>query len=607
MRSAREITFRLRQEVANALLALSSPNLKLRAETPLPLLPDPTAVANALRGTDYAGEIVATADEILRGRIPIFDHMIDYGDTIAWRRDPYRGTETAMTYFRRIPYLDFAAAGDHKFIWEINRHQHLVLLAQTAVLTGNDTYSDHIFRQLEHWWSENPFQRGINWTSALEVAFRALSWIWTFHLVGARMPVEFRQRFLAELYSHGLHLEYNLSIYFSPNTHLLGESVALHALGRLFPQFPRADRWRTLGRESVGEHMRTYVKPDGSYFEQSTYYHLYALDMFAFHGVLEDVPASYRDNLARMAEFLAAIVSTGGDLPFLGDDDGGRFFHPYGPRLRFARASLASASVLVGKHFFAYGEKDLDEIALWWFGPERCVADLAERNPRNAGEVFGVAGLVAMRRGPVVALFDAGSFGPGGAGHSHSDALSLVVTVGERAILIDSGTFSYMNPEWRGYFRGSAAHSTLRIDGQDQGVASGPFRWAQKPKVQLLDSTVRGARHHAVATCTYGGLVHTRSVEFSGDEFTITDNVTGPIAEHDIEQYWHFAIEPRELSPGTWAIADMATFSAEGGVVEPAWRSRCFGTKEPAWVIVVRRSASLPLELRASLQLNIPG
>ncbi len=167
---------------------------------------------------------------------------MDYGPSIAWRRDPQRGIETPQKYFRLIPYLDLAAAGDHKLIWEVNRHQHLVLLAQACVVTGRNEYFDAVVRQLEHWWAENQFQRGINWTSALEVGFRALSWIWIWHLLGAKMPAAFRQRFLAELYRHGLHLEYNLSIYFSPNTHLLGEAVALHAIGRLFPDFPRADR-----------------------------------------------------------------------------------------------------------------------------------------------------------------------------------------------------------------------------------------------------------------------------------------------------------------------------------------------------------------------------
>jgi Heparinase II/III-like protein/Heparinase II/III N-terminus len=600
MRSAREITFRLRQEAANALLALSSPNLRLQADAPLAVLPDPTAVAKALRDTEYARELVAIADEILHGHIPIFDTVVDFGDKIAWRRDPYRGTETGVQYFRRIPYLDLAAAGDHKFVWEVNRHQHLVLLAQAAVLTGNNSYSEHIFRQLEHSWAENPFQHGINWTSALEVAFRALSWIWVFQLIGSRMTADFRRRFLAELYRHGLYLEYNLSIYFSPNTHLLGESVALHALGRLFPHFPRAERWRARGRDIVADHMQKCVKDDGSYFEQSSYYHVYALDMFAFHAVLEPVPPPYVEKLARMTEFLAAIVSQDGSLPFLGDDDGGRFFHPYGRRWRFARASLAVASLLTGARYFTFNESDLAEIAMWWLGPERCATPPAE-SVTLSSRAFQDSGIVVVRRGPVVAAFDAGPFGPWSAGHSHSDTLSLVVSVGPQEVLIDSGTYSYMDPNWRPTFRGSAAHNTIRIDGRDQAEGQGPFRWTQKPEVRLLECGADANR--ATASCCYQGFTHQRTVELDANEFSITDEITGADGEHDIEQFWHLAIEPREVAPDHWAIGELAEFTAEGGIVEPAWRSRCFGSKEPVWVIVVRRRTTLPARLHARLRL----
>src|SRR5271166_2049684 len=427
MRTFRELTFRIRQQAANALLAFSSPNLNLAVDTPLELLPNPAVVADALRETEYARELIKTANEIVQGRVPIFDKVIDYGPAIAWRRDPHRGVETPAKYFGRIPYLDFTAAGDHKLIWEINRHQHLVLLAQACVITGRDEYCETIFRQLEHWWAENPCQCGINWTSALEVGVRAGSWIWIWHLVGAKMPTAFRQRFLAQLYRHGLHLEYNLSIYFSPNTHLLGEAVALHAIGRLFPAFPRANRWRSLGHELVRSHMDTCVRYDGSYFEQSTYYHVYALDMFAFHAMLDDVSESYRDGLSRMAEFLASILSDSGELPFLGDDDGGRFFSPFGPRARFARATLATSSLLAGKPFFPYNEHDLAEIALWWLGPERCQSACGGALELRS-RVFQDSGIVVMRSGRIRALFDAGSFGPGSGGHSHSDTLSLVVT-----------------------------------------------------------------------------------------------------------------------------------------------------------------------------------
>src|SRR5204862_2574262 len=126
-------------------------------------------------------------------------------------------------YFRTIPYLDVARAGDHKIIWELNRHQHLVLLDQAHLLTGRADFLSEIEEQLDSWFEANRFQRGINWASALEVAFRSLSWMWVDHLVGARMRPEARRRLREGLYRHALHLETNSSVYFSPNTHLLGE------------------------------------------------------------------------------------------------------------------------------------------------------------------------------------------------------------------------------------------------------------------------------------------------------------------------------------------------------------------------------------------------
>ena len=107
----------------------------------------------------------------------------------------------------------------------------------------------------------------------------------------------------------------------------------------------------------------------------------------------------------------------------------------------------------------------------------------------------------------------------------------------------------------------------------------------------------------ATASCSYHGFTHQRAVEFSANEFCISDKIDGPAGEHDIEQFWHFAQEPRELAPGRWDIGDIAEFTADGGLVEPAWRSRCFGTKESAWVVVVRRRTGLPAQLHARLRL----
>ena len=241
MRSPGEVAFRLKQELANAWLYLKPPAWAEPLTGPLSGLPDPRVTATAIQNCTYAAayraSVESLGEELLEHRFRLLGlEPTDLGNPIRWRRDFVHGRESGTGYFRRIPYLDFHQVGDHKVVWELNRHQHLVLLAQAFLITGRRDFLEEIPRQLEHWIQENPVQRGINWASALEVGFRALSWIWVLHLVGEHFEAGFLRRWMQALYHHGVHLECNLSFYFSPNTHLLGEAVALHALGRLLPQ-----------------------------------------------------------------------------------------------------------------------------------------------------------------------------------------------------------------------------------------------------------------------------------------------------------------------------------------------------------------------------------
>src|SRR4051794_23720902 len=243
MRSFAELAFRARQEAANLYLLASKPKFSGNVQC-FPALPDAQASVEALAGSAYAEWVETLASQIASHHFSVLGLEIQTGKEIQWRRDYIHQKQSGTEYFRRVPYLDFTAVGDHKFVWELNRHQHLVVLAEAYRFTHRKEFLDEIFHQIESWTAQNPFQRGINWTSALEVAFRTLSWIWIYHLVGSEMSSGVRQVFLTSLYRQGLHLSENLSVYFSPNTHLLGEAVALHALASLFPEFSGAKRWR---------------------------------------------------------------------------------------------------------------------------------------------------------------------------------------------------------------------------------------------------------------------------------------------------------------------------------------------------------------------------
>jgi heparinase II/III-like protein len=594
LRSAAEIAFRLKQELINAYQYASLPDVQIDPNfKPRVKLPDPAPVVAALQGAPYCHEVRSLAEQIRQHRFPILGLTIDTGPDIPWRRDYTSGVETDLRYFRRIPYLDVRRTGDHKVIWEPNRHQHLVLLAQAFCLTGDPAYMAEIRAQLESWFVANPYNRGINWASALEVAFRALSWVWTYHLVGGQMIVEFRLKWLRQLYQHGCHLEHNLSFYFSPNTHLLGEALALHALGVFFTGLPRAAHWEQLGARVMREQMERQVHADGSHFEQSTYYHLYATDMFLLHAILAKPDREYMDKLEKMAEYLNAVLGPSRILPFLGDDDGGRLFHPYGDRSHFARATMATASIVLDRRHWRWDAADLHEQAAWWLG-----AGVLDRNPGEAkweSRLFSDAGVAAMLAGTNQVVFDAGGFGPWGAGHSHADALNILVRSGNEEILIDPGTCTYVGEQkWRDWFRSTDAHNTVRIDGRDQATLAGPFRWANHPEVAILSWKTNAKRDAMEAECRYRGFTHRRSVEFQKpDVVLIVDEIEGPPGEHDVEQLWHLGsldARARLVLP-------------EGGELVESWRSSVFGEKHPSPMLRVRRRCALPVRLEAKVVL----
>jgi hypothetical protein len=594
MRSPREIQFRLRQELRNLQLLAFPPKCRkcaTDAAWPLTGLPAPNAIAEKLETSDFAAAVLQVADEILAHRFPLLGFTIEAGREIEWRRDYVAGISTGTKYFRLVPYLDAARAGDHKNIWELNRHQHLVLLAQAFLFSGRAAYLDEIFLQLNSWCDQNPYQRGINWTSALEVAFRAFSWLWVYHLAGNRMDGQFRARFLQSLYQHGRHIENNLSFYFSPNTHLLGEAVVLHALGQLFPSFPRARKWVELGGATVSRELKRQVHRDGSHFEQSTYYHVYALDMFLFHAAVSNPSREYLDTLARMADYLHAVMGPARSLPFLGDDDGGRWFHPYGARDQFGRATLATCAALLERRDWTFDTLDLYPQAAWWLGRTEGSA-----RGHHQSRLFRDSGIAVLESGSGRAMVDSGPFGPGRAGHSHSDCLSVIASTGERHILVDSGTYTYVGDRHqRDAFRGSAAHNTIRVDGCDQAVEMGPFWWADPPRVDVVSWEARDEQDQILGECRYQGITHRRLVRLMKPHLIfVLDWLDGPGGEHELEQFWHPA------SPEARAQVFLGSAIEE----RECWHSRVFGSKHAARCLVVRRRTAFPTMFAATVSLD---
>src|ERR1700730_722775 len=168
------------------------------------------------------------ADQICKHRFTLLGYEnLNYGSVIDWHLDVVNGKRAPRKVWFKVPYLNFEEVGDHKIIWELNRHQHLVTLAKAYCLTGELRYVHELCTQWYQWNEENPYPIGINWSSSLEVSFRTLSWLWVRQLLAncPALPANFRSDLLLGLAQNARHVSRYLSTYFSPNTHLIGEAV----------------------------------------------------------------------------------------------------------------------------------------------------------------------------------------------------------------------------------------------------------------------------------------------------------------------------------------------------------------------------------------------
>jgi hypothetical protein len=512
---------------------------------------------------------VERADRIGAGRFDLLGRRdLSFGMPIDWQCDPVRGARSPLVHWSRIKYLDPEVAGDHKLIWELNRHQYFLTLGRAYWHSGDEEYARTFIQHVTAWMDANPPKVGINWASSLEVAFRAIAWLWALYFFreSPELSPPVFQRMLTFLHIHARHLETYLSTYFSPNTHLIGEALGLFYLGILLPEFKRSRHWRETGWRILREQLARQVRGDGVYFEQATHYHRYTTDFYVHASILGEanglsVRGVIDPTLQRLLDHLMSITRPDGATPFIGDDDGGQLVMLDDRAPNDFRDTLATGAVLLGRPDYAYVAGEPSAQALWLLGPAgvRRFHDLGKQVPRESSRAFREGGYFVMRDGwgrrDNFAVVDCGPHGALSCGHAHADALAIEVVAHGCPFLIDPGTYTYTGSvEERNYFRGTAAHNTVTVDGESSSVPTGAFRWGHiarsrlaawisHPRFDYFEGSHDGYARLAEPA------IHSRSVLFlKRDYWVIRDRIESS-GSHRVSVHFHCA-------PGVTAEVD---------------------------------------------------
>lgn len=580
--------------------------------------------------------VLAAADRVLSGKFDLLGYTaLDFGTPPDWHLDPVANRRAPLVHWRHVDPLDPAVVGDSKVIWELNRHQWLVTLAQAYQLTGDETYALAVFDAIEGWIVENPWGIGINWASSLEVAWRLIAWCWALVLLRqsrALTPERFLQ--VQQLAcAHAAHIERYPSYYFSPNTHLTGEALGLFYAGIVFADCRDAARWRDMGRDILVGEIRRQIMDDGGYFEQASCYHRYTIEIYLHFLILAarnsiPVPDDVGAAIARMVEWQISVSRPNHTLPPIGDADGGVAL-PLVPRAPHdGRGVAAVAAAWFGRADFGWASGGATGELAWLLGRSGLVefGQLGVRIPAwSPSRAFPASGYAVMRSDwqseAHQLILDAGPLGcPVSGAHGHADLLSIQCTAFGEEYLVDPGTFCYTpSPAWRNHFRGTAAHNTVRIDRQDQAEPAGPFSWQMRPSARM--SAWESTATHDFVDATHDGyarlsqpVTHRRRVLFVKPRgWVVVDDLVGT-GEHHVELRFHFSPRHVRLDAGNWTRAQgrhgrglwlrpVAPIALAGEILEgqqepiDGWISPGYGVRRPAPVVVFSAVTTLPLRM----------
>lgn len=573
--------------------------------------------------------LLSAADLAVQHSFKFFGYPpVTLGRPIDWHYDPIADVHWPQRPSHRINHR--FVDGDVKWIWELNRLQHLPWLAQAWLFTGDTRYERAAFEHLDSWIAQNPPGRGIAWRGAFEAGIRAISI--AIAMQGLRdsdeLTVDRFDSIRTVLAESARRCWQDRSLYSSANNHLVGEMAGLAVVALMFPELPSASEWEASAIRILSAEADKQILADGSGAEQAVGYQMFTVELLQVVASLllqrdGQAPKAILGAIARSTAFLSAVIGEGDPILRYGDCDEG-FALRLGPEAVPTIRDHLSIALAFNPAAAGDGLGSNTLTAQWYRAVARHTPDEAVRNAANIGLeepssiFFPSGGLVVLRNGRRRTTMDVGPLGYLSiAAHGHADALAITVSLDGQDVISDPGTGSYYgHPGWRSSMRGTRAHATVCIDGQDQSINAGPFMWLRHACTRVrnvdLAAGVVDAEHDGY-TRLPGRPVHRRWLisPCNGRSQLVVDMITGS-GHHEVRASWplHPSLDAKPIPHGhivsrdDSAIAQLLYASTvrlmidgeRGNVVENlGWWSDRFESRTPAWWLGAVGNAELPI------------
>jgi uncharacterized heparinase superfamily protein len=452
-------------------------------------------------------------------------------------------------------------------LWRYNQHYFDDLNAQDA--PARMTWHMAL---VDDWVAHNPNGQGNGW-EPYPLCLRVVNWVkWT--LRGAVLPPAAHQSLAVQVRWLTGRLENHLL-----GNHLFANAKALVIAGLYF-EGPESDTWLALGLRILAREVPEQLLPDGGHFERSTMYHALALeDMLDLVNATQCfanrlTPAQRRQvtdwpqRAGKLLTWLLTLCHPDGEIGFF--NDAAFDIAPSVAELDgYARRVLVGEATLVAQ-------------------PSAYLKD---------------SGYLRLAHGTALALLDLAPVGPDYLpGHAHADTLSFELSVGVQRVLVNSGTSCYGNSAERLRQRGTAAHNTVMVNGQDSSEVWGGFRVARRAYPFGLQIETSADAKATKVCCAHNGYarlpgkpVHHRTWRMDAHSLTVADLVQGLHQSAEARFHFHPAVQVQTgpgQAEGTATLPDgtVMIWQLEQGQAQleaSTWHPR-FGSVQPNVCLAVQ-------------------
>jgi hypothetical protein len=584
------------------------------------------AAAFRARYPDEVTAVTEAADRVLRHEFDLLGSgCVSLGPNLPWHRDFKTGREWPVQYSPDIEYAELDRPTDVKVPWELSRSQHFAALGEAYWLTGDERYAQEFVSEVQDWIARNPWDRGVNWACAMDVALRAVSWIWGFYFMSGSAACTgeaFRGAFLRALYLHGEHVATHIERSDVNGNHYLCDAVGLVFLGSFFCSTAKGIRWLETGREMIAAEMFNQTSEDGVDFEKSTAYHRLVLEAFLTCGVLlerngQPFTPDWQSRLQRMLEFVDAYVKPDGRVPLVGDADDGRIQKLGTQPINDHRYLLSSGAALFGRADFKRTAGQFADESFWLLGPAGAAAfdGIAPVAPPSQSRAFPAGGFYVLRSDRAHVFVDCGEVGMHGrGGHGHNDILGFELWLDGMNLVTDCGAYLYTaSREWRNRFRSTAFHSVVQVDGEELNRFVAPDNLWQLHDDARPEDVVwewgagvdyfRGSHTGYLRLIPPVTVMREIALIKDGPDVIVRDTVGGAGTR---ELVWRFHLDPslaaeivsggvRLSASGREAWLELVTGPPDLAMtIETGWLSPSYGVRAETRVVVMRVRAALP-------------